>query len=196
MALGLTKSNGSGDFTPIFKYNAVSGEAVITTSTEADGGTFEKQEKEVVFPVKFVFDFPELEVGWMKFSSEGPSFAMVKLGERLPQQPYEGHKQGFRIKLYNKEYGLCVFSNSSKTIGEVMDILHNSYLEGRKMNVGKVPVVEIKGTEKIAIKTREGSKNYKRPVWSIVAWIQKPEAMITKVKEEPKVVAPVSDEDF
>ncbi len=194
MALGLTKSGSGGDFTPVFKFNAVSGDAQIASSVQ-NNGEWEKIEKDIAFPAKFIFDFAEIEVGWMQFSSSGPSFLMVKLGERIPARPDENHKQGFRIKLYSKEYGLCVFSNSSKTIGEVMDVLHDQYLNNEKQNHGKVPVVEIKGTEKVAIKTKEGSKTYKRPIWSIVSWVAKPEGMTAKVVEEPKAEA-VADDDF
>ncbi len=192
MALGLQKSGGDGDFTPVFKFNAISGDAVIASSIKVNDA-WEKQEKQVSFPAKFIFDFADLEVGWMQFSSAGPSFAMVKLGQPLPTKPDENHKQGFRVKMFSKEYGLCVFSNSSKTIAEVMDVLHDQYQKEEKANAGKVPVVEIKGIEKVSVKTKEGAKNYKRPVWSIVSWVAKPEGMTVKVKEEP--VAEVTDSD-
>jgi hypothetical protein len=195
MAMGLTKSGGDGDFTPVFKFNAVSGDAVIASSAKNASGEWEKAEKDVSFPAKFIFDFAELEVGWMHFSSTGPSFAMVKIGERMPAAPSADHKQGFRVRMYNKEHGLCVFSNSSKTIAEVMDTLHDNYLRDEKANAGKVPVVEIKGVEKVSVKTKEGAKNYKRPVWSIVSWVAKPEAMTAKVVEESKVET-ASDDDF
>ena len=196
MALGLQKSNGGGDFLPVFKFNAVSGDAAIASSTKNEKtGEYDKNEKEVSFPVKFVFDMPEIEVGYMHFAATGPSFAMVKIGQPLPEKPSLEHKQGFRVKLYNKEYGLCVFSNSSKTISEVMDALHDAYMAGAAKNVGKLPVVEIKGTKKVSVKTKEGAKNYKQPDWSIVSWVSRPEALTEKVAEAAKEVETSDDVD-
>lgn len=196
MSLGLTNGGGNNDFSPVFKFNAVSGDTVIASSLKNASGEWEKVENDVKFPAKFVFDFENIEIGWMKFAATGPSFHMVKLGERMPQRPDTDHKQGFRVKLYNKEHGVCIFSNSSKTIGEVMDTLHDKFLEGKDANKGKVPVVEIKGTEKIAVKTKDGSKNYKRPVWSIVTWIARPEALDAAPVEEAPAPAKSEDDDF
>ena len=194
MALGFTKTTGDS-FLPSFRFNAVSGDAVVAGSAKAsDGVTWEKFENEINFPVKFIFDFEDLEVGWMHFSATGPSFVLAKLGERIPEKPSLEHKQGFRIHLYNKEHGLMTFANSSKTIAEVMDTLHDAYLRDAKANAGKVPVVEIKGVKKVSVKTREGSKNYKQPDWSIVSWVARPEAMDVKKIEEAKSV--VADDDF
>ena len=197
MALGFTKAGGDGDFSPVFKFNAISGDAVIASSVKSASGEWEKVENDVSFPAKFIFDFANIEVGWMHFSSSGPSFAMVKIGDVLPARPSPDHKQGFRIKLYNKEHGVAVFSNSSKTIAEVMDVLHDSYLRDEKAHTGKVPVVEIKGTKKVSVKTKEGAKNYKQPEWAIVGWVVRPEAMTkAPIAEAPKVAEALSDEDF
>lgn len=195
MGLGISNKNTGEEFLPVFKFNAVSGDAVIASSEKNSSGEYEKSEKEVSFPVKFIFDFANIEVGWMEFTATGPSFALVKLGERMPAKPSDTHKQGFRIKLYNKEFGLSYFSNSSKTIGEVMDTLHDQYLRDEKSNAGKVPVVEIKGVKKVSVKTKEGSKNYKQPDWSIVSWVVRPEAMTEKAKEVIKEEV-ISNDDF
>ena len=59
MAMGLQKSSGA-DFLPSFRFNAVSGLAVIAGSTKAnDGVSYEKFENDVVFPAKFIFDFSD-----------------------------------------------------------------------------------------------------------------------------------------
>ena len=194
MALGFTKNSGE-EFLPSFRFNSVSGDATVNGSKKnADGVTWDKFEHEVKFPVKLAADFANIQTGWIHFSASGPSFHLVKLGERLPPKPSEDHKQGFKLRLYNKEFGACDFANSSKTVGEALDFLHDEYLKHEKENAGKIPVIEITGVEKIVIKTREGSKNYKKPAWSIVSWIPRPEALAEKV-EEPKVVE-TSDDDF
>lgn len=197
MALGFTKSSGE-DFLPSFRFNAVSGDAVIVGSKKnADGVTWDKFENEVTFPAKFIFDFANLEVGWIHFAAPGPSFALVKIGERMPAKPSEEHKQGFRVKLFSKAHGLSAFSNSSRTIAEVMDALHDQYLAGEKANSGKVPVVEIKGVKKVQVKTKEGAKNYKQPVWAIVSWVARPEELTEKAIEEvAKAAEPEASDDF
>ena len=181
MALGFTKNSGE-DFLPSFRFNAVSGDAIVAWSEKDAAGEWEKKEKDVSFPVKFVFDFENIEVGWLHFSASGPNFSLVKLGNSLPQKPTPEHKQGFRVKMYNKEHGVCSFANSSRTIADVMDALHDEYLKGVKDNAGKVAVVEIRGVKKVSVKTKEGSKNYKQPECSIVAWVTKPEQLIEKVE--------------
>lgn len=194
MALGFTKNSGE-DFIPSFRFNAVSGDALIAWSEQDKNGEWEKKEKDVKFPVKFIFDMENIEVGWLHFSASGPSFALVPLGHPLPAKPTPEHKQGFRVRMFNKEHGLCAFANSSRTIGDVMDVLHDEYLKGIKDNAGKVPVVEIKGVKKVAVKTKEGSKNYKQPEWSIVSWVARPDAL----KEQVSVVVesePEEDSEF
>jgi hypothetical protein len=195
MALGFAKSSGDS-FLPSFRFNAVSGDVVIAGSTKnPDGQTWDKFEHEVSLPAKFIFDFANLEVGWVQFAATGPSFAMVKVGERMPERPNPEHKQGFRITLYNKEHGLVTFSNSSNTVADPMDTLHDAYLRDEKANPGKVPVVEFKGVKKIQIKTKEGSKTYKQPDWAIVQWVARPEAMDDKKIEEVEEPS-TSDDDF
>lgn len=195
MALGFTKSTSNGeDFLPVFKFNAVSGDAVIAWSEKNASGEYDKQEKEVNFPVKVIFDLENIEVGWMHFAATGPSFALAKLGTPLPERPSQEHKQGFRVKLYSKALGVSMFSNSSKTIAEVMDSLHDAYIAGAAKNPGKVPVVEIKGTKKVAVKTKEGSKNYKQPDWSIVSWVARPDELTDKKPEPVKEEAALEDD--
>ena len=195
MAMGLQKSSGA-DFLPSFRFNAVSGLAVIAGSRKAnDGVSYEKFENDVAFPAKFIFDFSNLEVGWVEFAATGPDFSMVKVGERMPAKPSETHKQGFRIHLYNKDHGLVTFSNSSKTVAEPMDALHDQFLRDEKANAGKVPVVEIIGTKKVQVKSKEGVKTYRQPEWKIVSWVARPEGMT----EKAEVVAPepvASSDDF
>jgi len=200
MALGFTRTSNE-EFLPILKFNSVSGDMVVSSNVRGASGEWEKQEKEVRLPTKFVFDFANIEIGWMHFGSTGPSFALVKLGQPIPPLPADHDKvakkynQGFRIKLYSKEHGVCVLSQSSKTVGEAMDELHNQFVKEEKANTGKVAVVEINGTKKVSVSTKEGKKNYKAPEWSIVSWVPRPEALTEKVAEpEPVKMADDSDD--
>jgi len=58
-----------------------------------------------------------------------------------------------------------------------MDGLHDAYLSAIKQNPAKVPLVEWRGTKKVTRKSREGSKNYKQPDWSISGWVNRPDTM-------------------
>ena len=196
MALGLQKTLSDNDFLPAFKLNAVSGDAVIAGSTRnADGLSWDKFTKELSFPLKFVFDFSTLEIGWIRITATGPDLDLVKVGSLLPKRPSKDHKQGFRVTIYNKEHGLLAFMATAKAISDVMDVLHDSFVRDEKANEGKLPVVEIKGTKKIQTKTKEGMKTCKQPDWSIVSWVARPDAMIAKV-EVPVSQDTSSDDDF
>ena len=202
MALGFTRPTGGGDdFLPILKYNSISGDLAVSSSSKV-GDAWEKNEKDIPLPAKLIFDLAEIEIGYMHFSTSGPTFHLVKIGQPFPPLPADHdpktkkYNQGFRVHVFSKEFGLCAFSQSSKMVGEAMDVLHNQYMKEKDANAGKLPVVEFKGTKKISVSTKEGAKTYKCPEWSIVSWVDRPEAMSPKVVEEVKASASVADDDF
>jgi hypothetical protein len=194
MALGFQYNSG-GDFLSSWRLNTISGDCVIVSSEKNASGDYEKKEVEVKFPAKFAMDFANLEVGWLAFKPTGPSFHLVKIGERMPAKPDDEHKQGFRLKLWSKQYGLSAFSATSRTISEALDVLHDQYLRGEKEHAGKVPVIEITGTEKVQVKTQQGLKAFKKPVWSISSWIDRPAELSEAAPvAEPAHAADTSDD--
>jgi hypothetical protein len=195
MALGFMKASNSGDgFLPSLRFNAVSGDCVVAGSEKnADGVTWDKFEKEVKFPVKLVADMENIEVGWIYFSAQGPNFALTKIGQEMPAKPSDNHKQGFRLKMYHKDHGLVMFANSSNTVKDVMNEVHDAFMADKDKNVGKLPVLEFKGTEKFQVKTKEGAKNYKKPVIVISGWTSKPEGW---VKQESEQSAPAQGQEI
>ena len=195
MALGLSYNSGE-EYLPSFRYNSISGEAVIASNEKNASGEYEKKQVEVKFPAKFAADFENLEVGFLAFKTTGPSFHLVKIGERLPPKPDDEHKQGFRLNLWSKQYGPLAFAATSRTISEAVDVLHDSYLKDAGAHAGKVAVVEFSGTEKIQIKTPQGTKTYKKPLLSIVSWIDRPEELTSKAKEAPAPEHAADDNDF
>lgn len=183
MALGFSKAS-SDEFLPSLRFNAVSGDCIVAGSKKnEDGQTWDKYEHDVKFPHKFVADLENIEIGWIFFSAQGPNFAFGKVGQPLPAKPSDQHKQGFRLTMYSKEHGLVAFSNSSNTVKDVMNDVHDAFMAAKDKNAGKLPVLEFKGVEKFTIKTKEGSKAYKKPVIAIVAWVEKPEGMKAKEAE-------------
>jgi hypothetical protein len=192
MALGFTEtSSSSGDYLPIIKFSAKDGSLVRQDRHQGPDGTWEKSETEMDLPVKVVMDLEEIEVGYIAFLATGPDFHMVKVGQAKPPAPSPEHKEGFRVRLYNKDLGLREMSSSSKIVRNQMNALHDQWLAGKSDNAGKLPVVEITGSERITIETKnQGTQAFRAPKWSIVSWIERPAGMdAAAVAQEPAAVA-------
>ena len=59
-----------------------------------------------------------------------------------------------------------------------MNDLHDAFLAGKADNPGKLPVVEITGSDRIQIETKaQGTQTFRSPKWSISGWIERPEGM-------------------
>lgn len=197
MALGFqeTTSSGGGDFLPIVKFSAKDGSFVRQDRHQGVDGTWEKSESEMDLPLKVVMDLDNIEVGFIAFTTTGPDFRFVKVGEAMPVKPSDEHKEGFRVRLYNKELGLREMSSSSKIVRNQMNTLHDQWLAGKADNPGKVPVVEITGSERITIETKaQGTQAFRAPKWSISGWIDRPEGMdaAAAAPEPAAVAAPVA----
>ena len=179
MGLGFsTESKSSGDIIPIVKWDAKAGDMIRVDREQDASGAWIKNEEEVSFPCKFVADLDAIEVGWLSFDSGAPDFRMVRIGEEMPERPSAGHKNAFRLRIYNREMGLREFSHSAKTVLRKMDELHNKFEAERGANAGKAPVVEIEGAELVRIdNTVHGDLRFKVPNWKIVAWVDRPDEM-------------------
>jgi len=197
MALGFTEttSSGGGDFLPIMKFSAKDGSFVRQDRHQGADGHWEKSETEMDLPFKVVMDMDAIEVGFIAFTTTGPDFRLVKVGEPMPIKPSDEHKEGFRIRMYNKEIGLREMSSSSKIVRNQMNDLHDAYLAGKADNPGKVPVVEITGSDRIQIETKaQGTQTFRSPKWSIAGWVDRP-AGLDKAEPAPEpaaVAAPVA----
>jgi hypothetical protein len=197
MALGFTEtsSSGGGDFLPIMKFSAKDGSFVRQDRHQGADGHWEKSETEMDLPFKVVMDMDAIEVGFIAFTTTGPDFRFVKVGEPMPVKPSDEHKEGFRIRMYNKEIGLREMSSSSKIVRNQMNDLHDAYLAGKADNPGKVPVIEITGSDRIQIETKaQGTQTFRSPKWSITGWVDRP-AGLDKAEAAPEpaaVAAPVA----
>jgi hypothetical protein len=197
MALGFTEttSSGGGDFLPIMKFSAKDGSFVRQDRHQGADGHWEKSETEMDLPFKVVMDMDAIEVGFIAFTTTGPDFRFVKVGEPMPVKPSDEHKEGFRIRMYNKEIGLREMSSSSKIVRNQMNNLHDAYLAGKADNPGKVPVIEITGSDRIQIETKaQGTQTFRSPKWSISGWVDRP-AGLDKAEPAPEpaaVAAPIA----
>jgi len=196
MALGFTEttSSGGGDFLPIMKFSAKDGSFVRQDRHQGADGTWEKSETEMELPFKVVMDMDAIEVGFIAFTTTGPDFRFVKVGEPMPVKPSDEHKEGFRIRMYNKEIGLREMSSSSKIVRNQMNDLHDAYLAGKADNPGKMPIIEITGSDRIQIETKaQGTQTFRSPKWSIAGWVDRPAGMDAQAAPEPAAtVAPAT----
>jgi hypothetical protein len=185
MALGFNTemTNNTGDILPIIKYDTKAGDFIRQDRSQDANGVWNSDQIEMQYPIKMVMDFDNLEVGWLSFESGRPDFRMVQVGSPMPERPAGDFKNAFRVKVANKELGLREFSHSAKTVVNEMDKLHNQFVAERVNNPGKVPVVEIAGTNPIVIKTPQGDLRFKAPDWKIVNWIDKPDNMMASPSE-------------
>lgn len=197
MALGFTEtsSSGGGDFLPIMKFSAKDGSFVRQDRHQGADGHWEKSETEMDLPFKVVMDMDAIEVGFIAFTTTGPDFRFVKVGEPMPVKPSDEHKEGFRIRMFNKEIGLREMSSSSKIVRNQMNDLHDAFLAGKADNPGKVPVVEITGSDRIQIETKaQGTQTFRSPKWSIAGWVDRPAGLDApqSAPEPAAVAAPVA----
>ena len=175
MALGFSYggSGEGGDFLPIVKFDARAGR--FFRVDREDGVS---TPHDITRNFKAVFDFENLEVGWISFNAgSAPDFKMVPFGEDMGAKPSDNHKRGIRmaVKLGGECGGDCrELAGTSAAMMKGIDLLHDDYIAGLKANAGKLPVVVLEDT--IPIESGSGSKkstNY-QPVFEITGWVKRP----------------------
>jgi len=173
--VGAGGGNG-GDRTPILKFSAKDGSFIAADRIQVDG-RWETQERELDLPLTVVMDMAELEMGWIAFKP-APDFVMVKAGEPQPTKPSDEHKWGFRIRLANKDIGLRELSSSSKNVYQRMIPVFQAYEAGKAQNAGKVPIVQITGTDRVVQQLNDGSsQTWRVPQWELSGWADRPASL-------------------
>lgn len=199
MALGFTYSTGGGDFTAIMKYDARAGRMFREDRKQDAGGAWMKDSVDVTSNFKAVFDFENIEVGYINFPQGGaPDFCLASLGEPYPQRPTPNHAQGLRfmLKLAKDTAGdgaaIREIAGTSASFRMGIDELHNAYEAGKAANSGKLPIVALKST--LPVTSGSGAKkstNY-QPVFEIVGWAARPEDLVFVSKSATRQVASAS----
>jgi hypothetical protein len=165
-----------GTFLPIIKYDSRSGR--ISRRDRENG---ENNDVDITKNFKAIFDFENVEIGWINFNTGGaPDFRVARYadGVSVDKPAGEGFKRGVRfvVKL-SKDCGgdTREFASSAGAFLDGAKGLMDAYEAGVKSNAGKLPVVELKDT---VAKTSTGGSmkttNYV-PVWEIVSWVKRPE---------------------
>lgn len=179
MALGLQTESAGGDFLPIVKFDARAGRFF-----RRDRANNENTDVDITRAFKAVLDMENIEVGFINFATgSAPDFVLVPLGEPMPHKPSgEGYKQGFRMTVkLGAECGGDVreFSSCAKVVIKGLDLLHEAYGVGEKLNQGKLPVVVLKDTIPVTSEGKQKSTNY-QPVFEIVGWAPRPKDLIAQ----------------
>lgn len=209
MAIGLDlEEKKRGDFLPVLKFDAKGGDFIAVNREPQSDGTWEKQEVEIGYPLKAVVDLANMQKGWISFKPGAVDFTMVHIEDKLPAQPTPDHKSGVRFRMFLKAHGLREFSHTSKNVLRAIDALHDEFIREASKHPGKLPVVEVSGTETVKMQTKEqGELRFKVPKWRISGWVEPPAEMAaagTPAAPEPKPMpaakpaapAPSSDEEF
>jgi hypothetical protein len=172
---GFAPKPSSGEFTPIVKYDARAGRIFRIDRTDTGNG-FENDPVDITGDFKAIFDFENVEVGWIDFvAGSAPNFVLVKMGEALPPRPSDRHKNGvrFMIKLAKSCGGAKPIREMASTAQKFLDgvePVYKAYLVEKDKNPGKLPVIALEKT--MPIKSGSGEKqstNY-QPVFKIVSW--------------------------
>lgn len=168
--------NGAGaDFLPIVKYDARSGRMA---RIDREGG--ENHSHDISRTFKAVFDFENLEGGYIRFAAGmAPDFRVTRLADGNPvENPGDGYKKGVRIIVkLAKDCGGDVreLASNAKAFVKAAKKLYGEYLDGVKKNSGKLPVVSM--NDSYAETSGEGatrSTNYV-PVFEITGWVSRPD---------------------
>jgi hypothetical protein len=182
-----------GDILPIIKYDAKAGDFIRVDRHQVADGSWDKTEAELALPLTLHMDFANIEVGWLSFANGAPDFAMVKIGQPLPDKPTPDHKQAFRLRIWSEELGLREFSGSSKTLLRVVDALHDDYMSSDKREGDHVVKVEATGTETVKVNTPQGELRFKAPKFEISDIVARPAGMSGNA--EPSAPAPASSDE-
>jgi hypothetical protein len=195
MALGFTYSSGGGDFVAILKYDARAGRFFRVDRVQ-ENGNYVSNQVDVTSGFKAIFDFENLEVGYISFPvGSAPDFTLVPLGEPYPQRPSDKHLQGvrFMLKLSKDSAGTgesireCAATSAAFRSG--IDELHDAYEAQKGANAGKLPIVALKTT--VPVTSGQGAKkstNY-QPSFEIVGWAPRPDDLVFVPKARTQQVA-------
>jgi hypothetical protein len=189
MSLGKRKG-GSGDITPLLKFDARNGIFFRCDRVREIDGTWSTEQKNITDGLMAVFDMDTVEVGWIAFASGGPpSFVMFPVGSDIGNPPSDKHKQGFRLRLkLTKGSGGSVreFASTAAATWGAVDKLHSEYEKERSNHPGQLPLIRLAGVK--SIKTPMGTSY--APIFEIAGWVDRPAELTTA---PPPVADPTED---
>jgi hypothetical protein len=156
MNLNLSNSGGSGNY--------------IRFSPQANA--WSNQDGEFVLE-KFVFDYENLQTGWMLIATGIFEFNADDSLGRKGAQPTPEHKRGFKATFYNKTMGVAEFSANGAGANMGLESLYKQVQAQAGANVGKLPVVEYTGSRPEKV----GKGSTRVPEFTVTGWVARPAAL-------------------
>jgi hypothetical protein len=140
-----------------------------------------------------VFDFQQIEVGWMMFASGvAPAYIVQDISLGVPAKPQgDNWKQGFKMNIALPSSiaggGVREVSSTAKAFIGVIDRLHTEYSNAAEKSEGKLPVLKMNGCTMVETKGPQGVTRNFSPNLVIAGWVDRPATL--PMKGAP-VVAP------
>ena len=122
---------------------------------------------------KFVFDYENLETGWMLIATGVFEFLPDSgLGQK-GSQPTPEHKRGFKATFYNKTINVAEWSANGAGSNMGLESLYKQVSAQASANAGKLPVVEYKGSRPEKV----GKGTTRIPLFEVTGWVARPAAL-------------------
>ena len=176
MALGIS-TEASGNFTPFVKFDARAGRWF----RKGDRDKGEMGDVDVTNGFAAVFDFSNIEVGWMLMAAgAAPAYVMNPVAKGLPAKPEGEFKQGFRMKVMlasNLGGGVYELASSAKALIAKIDQAHTVFSTAPEAAQGKLPILAMTGTEVIETTSPKGTTRNYAPTLTLNGWMERPAAM-------------------
>jgi hypothetical protein len=170
MNLNLSNSGGSGNY--------------IRFSPQANAWSNQDGEFQLE---KFVFDYENLQTGWMLIATGVFEFNADESLGRKGAQPTPEHKRGFKVVFYNKTMGVAEWSANGAGANMGLEGLWKQVQAQAASNAGKLPVVEYKGSRPEKV----GKGSTRVPMFEVTGWVARPAALTDGAgQEEPEFSTP------
>jgi len=138
---------------------------------------------------KFVFDYENLQTGWMLIATGMFEFIPDDSLGRKGAQPSPDHKRGFKAIFYNKSMLVAEFSANGAGANMGIESLYKQVSAQAAANAGKLPVVEYTGSRPEKV----GKGSTRVPEFNVTGWVARPAALSDDNTGgfDPEISAPV-----
>ena len=185
-----TTPSAGGDWLPIVQYDARAGRMFRSDRGQDTAGEWTTVKEDITGNFKALCDFENVEVGWLAFPpNAAPSFVLVPMGSKLPDQPSELHKNGIRFVLkLAKDCGgdrpIREIASSARVFLAGIEQVYHQYLADKDKNPGKLPVLMLEKTSPVTTGSGTRSSTNYQPTFKIVGW-----ALRGDLKPQPRATA-------
>jgi hypothetical protein len=179
-----TAPSAGGDFTPIVKYDARAGRVFRVDRIAGADGSFISEPVDITATFKAIFDFENIEVGWIDFPvGSAPSFALVPMGHELPPRPSAKHKNGLRMliklsKACGGDRPVREIAGTSKAMLGGIEQIYMEYAKQKAKYPGQLPALSLVSTTPVVTNTGVNKTTNYRPTFRIDGWAKRPEDLI------------------